>query len=187
MSQGALKPRLAKLGIRQSDLARLIDVSPRTVNLWASGSQPLPGAVAGYLRLLEAAAPGVRQAEFDRLDDRSKHLDEGIYGIRYSSAAAGEQGYGMAVLRRGKIAGGDVHGLLLSGSYRFDRIKAVNVVVLTLGITANEDTEETPEHNGASQQVAFMVPRAQPIANATVMLGSEAYQLELRYLGPLPE
>lgn len=187
MSQGALKPKLAKLGLRQSDLARLIDVSPRTVNLWATGAQSLPGAVDGYLRLLEAAAPGVRKAEFDRLDDRSKHLDEGLYGVRYSTAATGECGYGMAVLRRGKIAGGDAHGMLFSGSYRFDRIKAANIVALTVGTVANEDAEDTPGDAGGTRHVAFMVARAQPIATATAMLGSEAYDLELRYLGPLPE
>lgn len=180
MSQGALKPKLAKLGLRQSDLARLIDVSPRTVNLWATGAQALPGAVDGYLRLLEAAAPNVRKAEFDRLDDHSKHLDEGIYGIFYSSVAAGEQGYGMAVLLRGKIAGGDAQGVLFSGSYRFDRIKAVNVVQLSLG------GDGLAESSGALQ-ATFTVARAQPIAAATAMFGPEAYQLELRYLGPLPE
>jgi transcriptional regulator with XRE-family HTH domain len=184
MSQSALKPKLAKLGLRQSDLARLIDVSPRTVNLWATGAQSLPGAVDGYLRLLEAAAPNVRKAELDRLDDHSKHLDEGIYGIFYSSPAAGEHGYGMAVLLRGKIAGGDAHGVQFSGSYRFDRIKAVNVVQLSLGVGPNGDgLAET----GGALQATFTVTRAQPIAAATAMFGPEAYQLELRYLGPLPE
>ncbi|MCU0732856.1 MAG: hypothetical protein MUE84_14885 [Hyphomonas sp.] len=184
MSQGALKPKLAKLGLRQSDLARLIDVSPRTVNLWATGAQSLPGAVDGYLRLLEAAPANVRKAEFERLDDRSKHLDEGIYGVRYSSVGADEQGYGMAVLLRGKIAGGDAHGMLFSGSYRFDRNKAGNIVELSLGILPDEDRSGEAV---ATLQATFMVGRAQPVTTATAMVGSQTYRLDLRYLGPLPD
>lgn len=53
MTQNDLKPTLEKLGLRQSELARLLDVSIRTVNQWAKSGQVLPGAVAGYLRLLE--------------------------------------------------------------------------------------------------------------------------------------
>lgn len=183
MSQGALKPKLAKLGLRQSDFARLIDVSARTVNLWASGSQPLPGAVAGYLRLLEAATPRVRQSEFDRLDDLSKHLEEGIYGVSYRSAHLGEQGYGVAVLAKGKITGGDANGMLFSGSYRFDRIKAVNVVQLTLGLLPGDDALA----GSGGLQTVFTTGRAQPVASATAEIGADAYDLELRFLGPLPE
>ena len=183
MSQGALKPKLARLGLRQSDLARLIDVSTRTVNLWASGSQPLPGSVDGYLRLLEAAPVRVRQAEFDRLDDRSKHLDEGIYGISYRSGSDTEHGYGMAVLLRGKIAGGDAHGAAFSGSYRFDRIKSVNVVELTIGFAPAGEIASESE----GLQATFTVARAQPLTTATAMIGTDPYDLELRFLGPLPE
>lgn len=183
MSQSALKPKLAKLGLRQSDLARLIDVSPRTVNLWASGSQPLPGAVAGYLRLLEAAAPQVRQSEFDRLDDRSKHLEEGIYGVSYCSPAVGEHGFGVALLVKGKITGGDANGMLFSGSYRFDRIKAVNVVQLTMGLLPGDDGLA----GSGGLQTVFTTGRAQPVASAKAEIGSDAYELELRFLAPLPQ
>lgn len=183
MTQGALKPKLAKLGLRQSDLARLIDVSPRTVNLWASGAQSLPGAVDGYLRLLEAAAPNVRKAEFDRLDDRSKHLDEGVYGIAYQAAQGDEQGYGLAVLLRGKISGCDGQGSFFSGGYRFDRVKGVNVVQLSF--------EAIPGAAAAAQMqglnATFTTARAQPVAPASAVIGDEVYELVLRYLGPLPE
>lgn len=178
MSQSALKPQLAKLGLRQSDLARLVDVSPRTVNLWATGNQPVPGAVAGYLRLLEAATPDVRQSEFDRLDDRSKHLEEGVYAVSYRSTAGHDHGFGVAVLVKGRITGGDANGMLFSGSYRFDRIKAVNVVQLTLD---DGDTQ------AGSLHTAFTTGRAQPVASATAEIGADTYELQLRFLGPLPQ
>lgn len=40
-----------KLGLRQSDIAREIDMSPNTVSRWMNGVQPPDGAVLAYMRL----------------------------------------------------------------------------------------------------------------------------------------
>ena len=90
MPDTGLKFTLEKLGLKQGELAALLGVAPRTVSQWATGSQPLPGTVAGYLRLFEAARPSTRRRELDRLPSRSKKLDEGIYRIGYHGKANGE-------------------------------------------------------------------------------------------------
>lgn len=185
-----IKPSLERLGLRQSELARLLDVSPRTVSQWATGSQTLPGAVAGYLRLLEAASPEIRRKEFERLEDRIKQLDEGLYRIGYHGHAGdGEAAdHALAVLRNGKILGSDRHGGVFVGSYKFDRTRGLNAVhlrievppegVLVNGFKAGED--------GAHLEVTCNIARAAPSSSAKVTIAGHPVSIHLSYLGPLP-
>lgn len=182
MSEQNLKPTLEKLGLRQTDFARLLDVSARTVNLWATGAQPVPGTVSAYLRLLEAAAPEVRAAEMERVVDRTRQLREGIYGVAYRSTVSGEEGLGTAVLRHGKLTGADVEGNLFCGGYRFDRLRGVTVVDLRLG-THNP---EAPAGGGVSVTTLTLTGQ-HPLHAGTCLIAAEAYEIELRFLGPLPE
>ncbi|MGL4397314.1 MAG: helix-turn-helix domain-containing protein, partial [Hyphomicrobium sp.] len=130
MAHDGLKAVLERLGLKQAELARLLDVSPRTVSQWATGDQPLPGPVAGYLRLLESADPARRHDEFERLGVRAKTLDEGIYRVVYRGADDGEGDTALAVLRNGKILGSDPHGGVFMGSYSFDAENDLNTVHL---------------------------------------------------------
>ena len=45
---------LAGLGIKQSDYARLIEVTGKSVSAWATGRVPVPGVVARHLEVLAA-------------------------------------------------------------------------------------------------------------------------------------
>ncbi len=45
---------LVVLGIRQSDYARLIEVTGKSVSAWATGRVPVPGVVARHLEVLAA-------------------------------------------------------------------------------------------------------------------------------------
>lgn len=45
---------LTRLNYRQCDLARLLDVTPRAVNMWARGDRKVPGPVVAWLRLVES-------------------------------------------------------------------------------------------------------------------------------------
>lgn len=45
-----LRDAIAKLGLTQSEAARLLDVTPRTVGNWIRGRHEVPGAVGRLLR-----------------------------------------------------------------------------------------------------------------------------------------
>lgn len=45
---------LQQLGLKQTDYARLIEVSQKTVWTWAAGRVPVPGVVARHLEVLAA-------------------------------------------------------------------------------------------------------------------------------------
>ncbi len=69
----SLKESLERLGLKQSEFARLIEMSPRTVSLWATGESPLPGPVTAYLRVLQLLPADVRAEEIRRVQGRYKN------------------------------------------------------------------------------------------------------------------
>lgn len=182
MTGPTLKPTLEKLGLRQTDFARLLDVSARTVNLWATGVQPVPGSVVAYLRVLQAAAPDVRAAEVERVVDRSRHLRDGMYGVAYRAPASAHEGRGTAVLRNGRLTGADFEGTLFCGSYRFDYARGATSVDLRLG------THDAGAPAGAGVSTTMLTLSGQhPLQHGTCLIASQVYEIELRFLGPLPE
>lgn len=54
LAEQGLKQILDRQALRQADLARLLDVSPRTISLWATGETALPGPVADDLRVVRS-------------------------------------------------------------------------------------------------------------------------------------
>jgi len=90
----------------------LLDVSPRTVSMWATGESSVPGPVEAYLRLLSSASPDVVAAELGRLKDRHRMFDEGIYSISYCDPKTHTttDGDALAVLRSGRFVGSDRWG-----------------------------------------------------------------------------
>ncbi|MDX2307866.1 MAG: hypothetical protein NW216_06495 [Hyphomicrobium sp.] len=188
MSQ--LKNTLDRIGLKQVELARLLDVSPRTVSMWATGDAPVPGPVDAYLRVLENSGPDTVASELGRLKGRHKAFDEGIYMLSYAdpNAKGHAGGDALAVLRAGRIIGSDRWGGLFEGSYRFDsvheanhfhvRIKVPPEGELVNGIVAGRD--------GALLDVVAVLDRATPEAVATVDIGGRPVALRLAYLGPIP-
>ncbi len=190
MSDTGLKPALDKLGLKQGELAALMGVAPRTVSQWATGAQPLPEPVAGYLRLFGAARPSVRRRELDRLPSRSKKLDEGIYRIAYHGKANGEpdNDHALAVLRNGKIMGSDRHGGVFTGTYEFDAAREINVVHLRVevppfGTLVNGFSAEA---HGAAFNITCKFERPAPIAKTSIHIVGRPIDVALSYLGPLP-
>jgi hypothetical protein len=190
MNKPILKSSLEKLGLKQSELAKLLDVSTRTVSSWGTGLQPLPGAVAGYLRLLEAASPDVRGAELERLSERARQLEEGVYRIAYYGADRDnlESDQALAVHRNGKILGSDRYGSVFIGTYKYDRARDLNTVQLRVDVppkgTLVNGYPAGPR--GDRFDVTYTIGRADPVAKATVSVGGEPINIELTYLGPLP-
>jgi transcriptional regulator with XRE-family HTH domain len=190
MTRPGLKSSLDRLGLKQAELARLLDVSPRTVSLWATGSAPLPGPVAAYLRLLAAAGPGVVGGEIKSLARRSKTLDEGIYGLSYKGEDAGlvDGGVALAVLRNGKILGSDRGGGVFKGSYWFDPVHETNRVHVRLNVPPEGQlvTGFAAGPEGAALDIVGSFERAAPVSAIDIEIDGRALEVQLTYLGPLP-
>lgn len=188
MAQNDLKPILEKLGLRQGELAQLLNVSIRTVSLWAKGGQTLPGAVAGYLRLLAAADETVRRAELERLEDSGKRLQDGLYRIGYRATTEYECDRALAVLRNGQILGADCLGGAFSGRYRFDRRRGLNIVEISLEVPPDGllISGNIAGPKGARIEVTCNIARADPVSRTTIDVAGQTISIELSFLGPLP-
>jgi transcriptional regulator with XRE-family HTH domain len=118
MDNEALKRTLTDLGISQTDLARLVDVTPRGVNLWAAGERAVPGPAAAYLRLLLSLPLNLRQVELARINTKEKSMRNGMYGIWFSVGPRDEQtGHGVLTFEDGLIYGIDIGGVRYDGDY----------------------------------------------------------------------
>lgn len=51
MTARQIRKSLKDLGLSQIVFARLMGVTPRAVNLWATGKRHIPGPVIAYLRI----------------------------------------------------------------------------------------------------------------------------------------
>ncbi len=190
MSEQSLKSTLERLGLRQTEFARLIEVSPRTVSVWATGDARLPGPVAAYLRVLNMLSPSERAEEFKRLKGRDKMFDEGLYRLNYAGHdnAEATSDDALAVLRNGKILGSDRWGGLFTGSYEFDASVETNKLhvrlqvppggILVNGFAAGPD--------GATVDIVGDFERAAPVSKTTVEIAGKPIELQLTYLGGLP-
>jgi transcriptional regulator with XRE-family HTH domain len=190
MPERGLKEILQRLGIRQAELARLIEVSPRTVSLWATGASPLPGPVAAYLRVLEASGFEAKGRELKHLEERGRRLDEGIYGLAYAGEHEGDvdSGDALAVLRNGKILGSDRWGGVFTGSYEYDAEARINRVHVRLEVPPEGVlvTGFAAGPRGAMIDVVACFERAAPRTEAMIDIAGRPVEIKLTYLGPVP-
>ena len=94
MTPDDLRFALVELGITQTQLARLIGITPRAISLWLGSERGIPGSVEAYLRLMVSLPQSERQLEFSRLNEGIDTMKDGIYKIEY----AGSTGTGSAML-----------------------------------------------------------------------------------------
>jgi transcriptional regulator with XRE-family HTH domain len=185
-----LKSILDRIGLKQTELASLLAVSPRTVSLWATGDSDLPGPVAAYLRVLQDVGPDLLSKELSRLEGRPRKFDEGIYGLNYTGEHAGQRdgGDALAVLRAGKIFGSDRWGGIFSGSYYFDPGQQTNQVHVRVQVPPDGElvTGFSGGQQGATVDIVAALGRAAPVATAVVDIAGQPVELKLTYLGPLP-
>lgn len=190
MLAAPLKDTLARLGLKQAEIAQLLGVSPRTVSLWATGEQAVPGPVQGYLRLLEQASNEIRDREFRRLAERAHRFDEGVYRVTYRGIARGEReaDHAIAVLRNGRIVGADRHGGVFRGSFAFSPADGLNTVHLRVEVPADgmlvNGFHAGPE--GATVDLVANFKRATPTAKATVQVAGAPIEIELAFIEALP-
>ncbi len=185
-----LKSILKQLGLKQAELAKLLDVTPRTVSQWATGETAIPGPVRGYLRVLGAMPTELRTQEFNRLEERHKMLDEGIYELFYKAPDTeqipGESA--LCVLRNGKILGSDRWGGVFEGSYKYDAIRNTNSLHVRLKVPPEGElvTGFSAGPNGATIEVTTTLDRAAPLTQTTVDIADQPVELQMKFLGPLP-
>jgi hypothetical protein len=113
-----LKTLLLSWDLTQVDFARLVEVTPRAVNLWVMEERAIPGPVAAYGRLLSVLPQNLRQVEFSRLNERGTGMRDGMFGITFQ----GQQGAGMGMLvfDAGRVYGSDSEGAKYDGGYVFN-------------------------------------------------------------------
>lgn len=190
MSNPSLKEQLERLGLKQAELARLIEVSPRTVSLWATGESSLPGPVAAYLRVLQFLPADALAAELRRIKGRSKMMDEGIYSLEYRShdGVEPEIGSALAALRNGKILGSDRWGGVFMGSYEFDPVSERNTVHLRLSVPPDGRliTGFTAGPEGATVDIVGSFERAAPVTKTRAEVAGQPLDVTMTYIGPLP-
>jgi transcriptional regulator with XRE-family HTH domain len=186
-----LKRILDRLGLKQTEFAKLLDVSPRTVTLWVTGESPVPGPVKAYLRLLLGAGASVRAAEFSRLLTHRPGFDDGLYSLTYAGANAGQfpsSGIpAVALLRSGRIVGTDAGGGKFEGTYHFDSVRQTNHFHVWLRVPPAGElvTGADVGQSGGVIEVIAELERAEPVASTVAYAGGLPLELTLAYLGPL--
>lgn len=185
-----LKESLDRLGLLQSEFARLIDVSPRTVSLWATGEKTFPGPAAAYVSLLERLPKEALTEELTRVGQRSKMFDQGVYGLHYRGRdmVEHEGGNALAVLRNGKIFGSDRWGGVFAGSYEFDNASETTRVHVRVDVPPYGElvTGYAAGPKGASIDIAGTFDRPAPQSISVVEVAGRPVEVQLTYLGPLP-
>lgn len=105
---------LSELDLSQGDFAQLIDVSVRTVNLWATGQRAVSGPACAYLNLLQSVPRSFLEAEIKRMQGET-NMPEGMYLVEYGAAHG--TGAGMLILEKGFIYGADTGEGKYDGKY----------------------------------------------------------------------
>jgi transcriptional regulator with XRE-family HTH domain len=121
MTAAELRTAVGKLALSQAQLARLLDVTPRAMSTWLSGTRPVPGPVAAYLRLFANTPRAVQLAEVQRIDESESTMRDGVYSVSYFSSDTGQLlvGHGVVVFDSGKLYGGDTVGGRYDGDYEY--------------------------------------------------------------------
>jgi DNA-binding transcriptional regulator YiaG len=114
METTELKQIIDNLGLSQTDLANLVGVTPRAVNMWLSQEREVAGPVVAYLRLLSSLPRTFQTKELARIREEDPKMYEGMYKFAFQGAAG--NGLGVLVLSRGKVFGSD-GGVQYDGTY----------------------------------------------------------------------
>lgn len=117
-------------------------------------------------------------------------LENGIYGLYFTAAhaSAAEAAEALAVLRDGKVLGSDPWGGVFAGSCEFDPANSVNKVKLQFDVPPEGTlvTGFSAGPDGALLEIAGTVQRAGPQMSTVVEVAGALVNVQLTYLGPLP-
>lgn len=119
MLSNDLKSILNEFDLTQVELARLVGVTPRAVNMWMQGDREIPGPVEAYLRLFTSLPVAMRASERAKAAGKEKAMREGMYEIRFHTAGDPQSwGVGTLIFDGGRIYGIDAGGAKYDGEYQ---------------------------------------------------------------------
>lgn len=136
MNRHELKTILSDLRMSQATLSRLLDVTPRAVGLWLSGTRNVPGPVSAYVRLFASLPIGMQQAELAKHSEELKIMKNGMYLIEFAGLAG--VGCGTLIFDDGRIYGADVAGAKYDGAYHFNEATGLVDVKIRVEMPAHQ-------------------------------------------------
>jgi predicted transcriptional regulator len=114
-----LRSALDEFELSQVELARLVGVTPRAVNMWLQGDREIPGPVEAYMRLFSMLPVAMRTFERAKAAGKEKIMREGMYQIQFQSAGDPKNwSVGTLVFDGGKIFGIDAGEAKYDGEYQ---------------------------------------------------------------------
>lgn len=116
---------------------------------------------------------------------------QGLYKIAYRNLdlANPETESALALLRDGKIMGSDRNGGVFMGTVDFDQAQALSHVQLQIDVPPGGEliTGFSGGTHGATLDIDGYFADPNPDSKAIVNVGSGSIEVELSYLGPLPD
>lgn len=117
-------------------------------------------------------------------------FDEGIYCLTCRAQERGpcNADSSLAVLRNGKILGSDRQGVLFTGFYEYDSVTQLNKMHVRFQVPPNGVlfTGGGAGPGGAIVDIVGAFDWATPTSQALVEVEGAKVELQLTYLGPLP-
>ena len=187
MNYDEFRDVLDRLDLSQAVASKLLEVTPRSVNMWATGSRSVPGPVESYFRLFETMPQTFRDAELARISKEEPMFKEGIYGIQF--AGRSDWGYGTLVLENGLICGVDVAGLKYDGTYEYN--KTSEMIESEIKISVPPGAEIVTGMPAQPYEWAFTVnvafPRETDQTTISVDVPGGQVNVDIRYMRELTE
>lgn len=118
MDYKALRNALVSSNLTQLEFAKILGVTPRSVNLWATGQREIPGPVTAYIRLFQAIPQTFRDLELSLVKEDKKMLKEGMYNLTFEGFEG--EGGGTLIFEGGRVYGCDTGGGRYDGQYQFN-------------------------------------------------------------------
>ena len=187
MTNHDLRMAIERLELSQADLAKLLEVTPRSVNMWATGQRAIPGPVAAYIRIFEMIQQPFRDAELARIRKEEPMLKEGMYGIDFSGTH--DSGMGTLILENGRVYGADVAGGRYDGDYEYNRSTGMIESNLKVTIPPGVGTVQgiPPQPFEFAFNVKAQFPRGTENSIITVKTDAGTVKVRIRFLRALPD
>ncbi len=187
MTNQDLRAVVERLELSQADLAKLLEVTPRSVNLWATGQRAVPGPVAAYLRIFEMVPQPFRDAELARIRKEEPMLKEGMYEIAFSGT--NDSGMGALILENGRVYGADLAGGKYDGDYEYNRLTGMIESKIKVTIPPGVGTVQgiPPQPFEFAFNVEAKFPRGTEDTIIQVKTDAGPVNVRIRFLRALPE
>jgi hypothetical protein len=185
MDKTQLTDALRDLSLSKPELARLIGVTARAVNLWSSGERDIPGPAIAYLRLLQSLPKALRTQELARINQENHMKYDGMYAVEF----VGRTGDGICalVMMDGCVFGHD-GGVHYDGTYEPNQSDP-GKMDLSLNLTVPAGVALVQGVPAQPAEYRFPLSVSIPARGVTQQNISTPYgpvQCKIRYLRPIP-